>query len=175
MFGGAALLFGAIASDVGGDLGGPNPAWFWLPAVGGTALFVGVAVHLWRRTKARRDETLEVQVDRHRARRGEELRVTVAGAPARVGIEVTLACRVHWDKRERSGSLGGYDSSSTSRVIAEATPWQQTTQASPSGEVALRLPADQPYSQEGREPSVSRPWRPVARGRPPPSSRDPGW
>ncbi|MDQ3768643.1 MAG: hypothetical protein M3370_04060 [Actinomycetota bacterium] len=146
MFGGVALLFGAIASDVGGDLGGPDPAWFWLPAVGGTALFVGVAVHLWRRANPRRDEALEARVDRHRARRGEELRVTVAGAPARVGIEVTLACRVHWDQRQRSG---GYDSSSTSRVIAEATAWQQTTQASPSGEVALRLPADQPYSHEG--------------------------
>ncbi|MDQ3091085.1 MAG: hypothetical protein M3R46_05350 [Actinomycetota bacterium] len=113
MFGGVALLLGAITSDVGGDLGGPNPAWFGLAAIGGTALFLGVAFALWRKANPRRDKSLEVRVDRHRARRGEELRVTVAGAPARAGIEVTLACRVHWDQRQRSG--GGDGSSSTSR------------------------------------------------------------
>lgn len=147
MFGGVALLLGAITSDVGGDLGGPNPAWFGLAAIGGTALFLGVAFALWRKANPRRDKSLEVRVDRHRARRGEELRVTVAGAPARVGIDVTLACRVHWDQRQRSG--GGDGSSSASRMVAEAMAWEQTTQASPSGEARLGLPDDQPYSHEG--------------------------
>lgn len=147
LFGGVALLFGAISSEVGGDIGGPNPAWFWLAAVGGPALFLGVAFAFWRKANPRRDKALEVRVDRHRVRRGEELRVMVAGAPARVGVEVTLACRVHWDKHQRSGGSEG--GSSTSRMVAEATAWEQTTQASPSGEARVRLPADRPYSHEG--------------------------
>lgn len=147
LFGGFALLFGSIASDVGGDLGGPDPAWFWLTAVGGAAVFLGVAFVFWRKANPRRDKALEVHVDRHRARRGEELRATVAGAPARAGVEVTLACHVRWDRRQRSHGSDGHHSSS--RVVAEAIAWEETAQASPSGEVRLRLPADQPYSHEG--------------------------
>jgi hypothetical protein len=147
LFGGFALLFGAIKSDVGDDLGGPDPAWFWLAAVGGAAVFLGVTLVVWRKANPRRDEALEVRLDRHLARRGEELRATVASASARAGIEVTLACHVHWDRRQRSHGRDGHHSSS--RVVAEAIAWEETTQASPSGEVRLHLPADQPYSHEG--------------------------
>jgi hypothetical protein len=36
------------------------------------------------------------------------------------------------------------------RTVAENLVWRESTRSSPSGEVILRLPADQPYSHEGQ-------------------------
>ena len=147
VFGGFAQLPGPSASDVGDDPGGLDPAWFWLPAVGGAVIFLAAAFLFWRQSNPRRDTTLEVRLDRNRARRGDELRATVASVPPRAGIEVTLACHVHWDRRQHTG--GSDVNRSTDQVVAEAVAWEETTQASPSGEARLRLPAEQPYSHEG--------------------------
>lgn len=144
------VLSGGLAqlpSPDGADYrGGPDPAWFWLAGIGGAAFFLAGAFFFWRQAYPRRDSTLEVRLDRNRARRGDELCATVVGVPARADIEVTLACHVHWDRFRASG---GEDRPSTDRVIAKAVAWKETTQASPSGEARLRLPAEQPYSHEG--------------------------
>jgi hypothetical protein len=133
---------GAIVS---GD--GLVPGWFELVAVVVAAFAIRATFLSWRRAFPGRDKTLDVRLDRQRARRGEELRATVAGAPASVGIEVTLACRVHWDKCVRTSESNG--GSSTRRVVVDEVAWEEATQASPSGEARLRLPADQPHSHEG--------------------------
>lgn len=145
MLGAAALLFGAAAPVAGGGAGGPDPAWLWLAGAGGAALFFGAAFFLWRKAHPRRHRTLEVWPDRRRARRGDELRAVVTGAPERAVVEVTLACRVHWDMRSgrrRSGNT-------LARIVAEDLVWRQSKRAPPSGTVHLRLPVDQPYSHEG--------------------------
>jgi hypothetical protein len=141
----AALLFGAVAPDAGGQASGPDPAWLWLAGAGGAALFFGAAFVLWRQAHPRRDRTLEVRLDRRRARRGDELRTIVSGVPEGAVVEVTLACRVHWDMRGRRRDPGN----TLARTVAENLVWREGTQASPAGEVRLCLPADQPYSHEG--------------------------
>lgn len=145
-FAGFAVVFGAISSDLGGDAG-VDPAWFWAAAVGGAALFIRIAFVFWRKANPRRDRRMEVRLDRHRAPRGEELRVTVQGIPERTVAEVTLGCKVHWDKRHRSATGDAGDR--VGRLVAEDIVWTQSTQASPSGEARVNLPADQPYSHEG--------------------------
>lgn len=145
MLGSTALLFGAVLPDTGGEPVGPDPAWLWLAGGGGAALFFGVAFVLWRKAHPRRHRTLEVRLDRRRARRGDELRAIVSGVPERAVVEVTLACRVHWDMRGRRRDPGD----TLARTVAENLVWREGTQVSPAGEVRLRLPADQPYSHEG--------------------------
>ncbi len=145
MLGCTALLFGAVAPDGDGERGGPDPVWLWLAGAAGAALFFGAAFVLWRKAHPRRDRTLEVWLDRRRARRGDELRAIVSGAPEGAVVEVTLACRVHWDMRSRGRDSGN----ALARIVAENLVWRESTQVSPSGEARLRLPADQPYSHEG--------------------------
>ena len=145
MLGATALLVSAVAPVAGGEPGGPDPAWLWLSGAGGAALFFGAAFVLWRKAHPRRHRTLAVWPDRRRARRGDELRAVVTGAPERAVVEVTLACRVHWDMRSRRRDAGN----TLARIVAENLVWRESAQASPSGEVRLRLPAHQPYSHEG--------------------------
>ncbi len=145
MLGSTALLFGAVAPDGDGERGGPDPVWLWLAGAAGAALFFGVAFVLWRKAHPRRDRSLEVWLDSRRARRGDELRAVVSGAPEGAVVEVTLACRMHWDMRSVRRDPGN----ALARIVAENLVWRETAQASPSGEVRLRLPADQPYSHEG--------------------------
>lgn len=145
MLGSTALLFGAVAPVAGGEGVGPDPAWLWLAGAGGAALFFGAAFFLWRNAHPRRHRSLEVWPDRRRARRGDELRAVVTGAPERAVVEVTLACRVHWDMR----GARRHSRNTSARIVAENLVWRETMRASPSGTVRLRLPADQPYSHEG--------------------------
>jgi membrane protein implicated in regulation of membrane protease activity len=146
MVAGSALLLGALAPDVGGETPGPDPAWLWLAGAGGAACFFVAAFILWRKAHPRHDKALEIRLDRRRARRGDELRATVTGASDRAAVEVTLACRVHWDMRGPSSR----SANRLARTVAENLVWHESTQSSPSGEVILRLPADQPYSHEGQ-------------------------
>jgi len=145
MLASTALLFGAVAPAAGGEAGGPDAAWLWLAGAGGAGLFFGVAFVLWRKAHPRRHRTLAVRLDRHRARRGDELRAIVSGVPERAVVEVTLACRVHWDMRSARRDPGN----TLARTVAEHLVWRKSVQVSPAGEVRLRLPADQPYSHEG--------------------------
>ncbi len=160
---GFAFFASLITSVPGGD--GPSALPFWAGAVGGPAIFWGLAFVIWRRAHPRRSRGLAAAVDRRRVRRGESLGVQLtAGDPS---AELGLVCRVHYDVMSRT-------TDSSNRVTSTATSWEHWTPAGPAG-VTFTVPPDGPPSYEGT--AVSFAWAVHARpaGGGPPSDPVPVW